>query len=251
MSDMPNQPSPGQQPPNGAPQPGSALPPQPGYPGAPSYPGAPAQPGYAAPQQPYPGAPAQPGYPQGQPGYPQGQPGYPQGQPGYPQAMYGAPAPGGVAYDATGKPKYPGLYLAAMIVLCVGVLFAFISLPISFSDAQQVTDLLGPNHEITGKMYLLVWIGVATLIVNSAALVAIILGLAWGRIVYTATFVINLIVVIVVLSGLDGGNVFTPASLLTLALPVLVIVALWITPSTRYLNAMSKWRADRSGAATF
>lgn len=262
---MPNGfPPPNQHPaPSGAPNPGStpaqqqpgtpAMPQQPAYPAAQPPQGMPPQ------QQPYPGMPQQPyqgGAQQSYPGpaqqpAPYGYAGQPNSAPGHPGQMGSGAAQtsGGLKYDAAGKPKYPAPYLAAIIVLGIGLAFSLFSVMQSFSSVGDVAAVLGDDHELTGKIRVLAWLTLATVIVNAAAFVGIVLGMAWGRIVYPVMFVINIIAVLIVFAGLGGINVVDVTSLISLILPILVIVALWVPISTQYLKAMAQWRQRQQGVA--
>lgn len=213
------------------------MPQQPAYPTAQPPQGMPPQ------QQPYPGAAPQQA-PYGYAGQPNSAPGYP-GQMGYGAAQ----TSGGLKYDAAGKPKYPGPYLAAVIVLGIGLVFALFSVMQSFGSVGDVAALLGDDHEITGKIRLLAWLTLATVIINAVAFVGIVLGLAWGRVVYPVMFGINIIAVLIIFAGLGGINVVDVTSLISLILPILVIVALWVPISTQYLKAMAQWRQRQQGTA--
>lgn len=225
-----------------------------GYPGAPNqYPGAQApagngqQPPYGGQNSPYGGG---QNSPYGAPGAgPQGYGGPQYGAAGaYPQAGYGGPVIGqdGLKYDPTGKPRYPGTYLASIIILSIGVAAGIFGIITSVANVNEIAEWLGEDNEVVGQLRVLMYMTIATFIINVGAFIGIVLGFPWGRIVYTAVFVVNTIAVIVVLSGIR--ELSAPVPWPSLLLPILVIVFLWLPTSTAYIKAMARYRQGQSGA---
>lgn len=221
----------------------------PQYPGAPQYPGYGQQPGAMPPQgAPYghPGAAAGPGYP-AQPG-PYGQPGY--GQPGYGQpygAQYQVYGYAGMRVDpVTGRPRYPGTYLTAIIVLSVTLAFTLVGMFTVIGGAGVDTAFWGVPDGMYWMILIAHIVGVAGGVV---ALIGIIQGQNWGRFAYVGVVVITAALNIVAILTVDGGSAALGFVMSAQILPIFAIIMLFLPTSGDYVKAAELWREKTGGVA--
>lgn len=232
---------------------GSGANPYGGQPGMPQYPGAPQYPGYA--QQP--GAMPPQGAPYGHPGGPAGPagPGYPAqqgpyGQPGYAQPygnQYQVYGYGGMRVDpVSGRPRYPGTYLTAIIVISITVAFTLVGM-------FTVIGGVGVGEGFWGVPSGMYWLILIAHIVGVAggvvALIGIIQGQNWGRFAYVGVIVITAALNIVAILTVDGGSAALGFVMSAQILPIFAIIMLFLPTSGDYVKAAELWRQKTGGVA--
>lgn len=151
--------------------------------------------------------------------------------------------PNGVKYDASGKPAYPGTYLAAIIILGVGLALGIFAIIQNVQSTNEAAQILGDSDPLIGQLRMLMFVSIITFVVNIGSFIGLVTGQKWGRILYTAVFVINIIFVFVVVAGMPQGGQIIGGMIPSLILPILVIIFMWLPNATAYLNAMTEWRA--------
>lgn len=164
------------------------------------------------------------------------------------QQPYGY-APGYPAYGIdprTGRPKYPGTYLTAIILISVHLTSTLVGLTFVLTGVSSIPSF-NPN-EFGGVYWFMLAAHIVGVLGGGAALIGIIQGQQWGRILWVGVTVVTLALNVVSVLQVSGPNALMGFFMWGQILPIFSIIMLFLPTSGDFLRLTQQFR-ERTASA--
>lgn len=150
-----------------------------------------------------------------------------------------------VPYTWSGKPARPVPLIIAIVALIIGLLFSLAPI------FQAITLLTAPEYDQMSMQWTettrsLLIVSCVTFVVMLVALIAMILGHAWGRIVFIVIAVISIVANFVLMSVVLTPGEVLASSFSVIAMPTVVSILILLPSVSAYFVAMQEMQNDRA-----